>query len=1157
MASARRAENRRVLVYNNFIALALLATTSLVAGFFAYIYSLKRQVYLLLWTAGWSLFALHYLGPALAQWVPDTPLQAALDRWLYAVAALFFFLGAQLYAQRKPWKFAAGVAAVVLGAWAVANALHLFSFTVVVPNAVLFAAVAVIFWQESKRQETLADRLLGLSFMSWCVLQLAVFLFMRSAPAELAIDSPLSAVPSAFVAMLMVMASYEEEKRRIERNMLALSNLNLATSSFVGGEIQRMLAQALDRVLGVVRLPAGALFLHHGDPHGPTSVVAVGLSDDFCRVAQNEGLDDYLVGLVSRLGGLLGFRDLRNAESVAALEREEPIKRFRQLAIAQGLRSVVAISLQAKEQAFGVLLLGTPDSRRFAPAEYRLLLALGHQIGMAVENSYLVQQTARRSEELHVLNEIGRALSSTLNKEELLVKIWEELRRLFDVENFYIAELDPVRDEMRFHFEVIGGKQGPRRSRRTGNHLTEYVIRTRQPVLIRDNYDAEVKKLGVEPIQQSGCFCCVPLVAYDHAIGAMAVYSDQEHVFDEGHLELLRVLASEASIAIENARLFQEERTKARHLSLLNTISRNAIATLNPDEMLAKITEQLEAGLTYDHIGIGQLEYSSREIVIQAEAGKRRGALGKRIPLGSGLIGQVARNGQLAAYNASVPADAGFKPLLPDTLAAIALPIFYAEQLHGILYVESSQPADFSEEEVLLLRTLADLIAGALHNALSFQKAQEQAITDGLTGVKTHRFFMEALSAEWKRSTRAGRSFALVLMDLDRFKFVNDFYGHLEGDLVLQRVGHILETNCRRSDVVARYGGDEFVILMPETNMEHARQLASKLRGWVSADPLLREKNISASFGIACYPLHGSSPQELIQVADASMYLSKHQGGNAVSTADHFDPNEAKKWKRDVLEAYLGVTLKRLFATGPEAFEEIYSRLKQFTESLATTEGANAGAAGTVPAAQGPQALPQAVLDTVTSLAFAIDAKDHYTQGHSQKVSAYAALIAEALGLSDLEIEEVRLGGVLHDIGKVAIPENILNKNGPLNPQEWETMKSHVTFGAKILEPLTPVARIREMVLHHHEFFDGSGYPNALAGDEIPLGARIIAVADAYDTITSDRTYKKARVAAEALTELQRCANGQFDAKVVEAFLRMMKSMPNPIIEVASVTRNS
>src|SRR5713101_4693604 len=599
------------------------------------------------------------------------------------------------------------------------------------------------------------------------------------------------------------------------------------------------------------------------------------------------------------------------------------------------------------------------------------------------------------------------------------------------------------------------------------------------------------------------------------------------------------------------ARLFQEERTKARHLSLLNAISRHAIATLNPDEMLAKITEQLEQGLSYDHVGLGILDYSSREVVIQAEAGKRRGALGRRIPLGTGLAGHVARTGQFAIFQAS-SAHRAPKPLLPDSLSAIALPVIYAEQFHGVLYAESAHPVDFNDEEILLFRTLADVIAGALHNALTFQKAQEQAITDGLTGVKTHRFFMEGLSAEWKRSTRAGRAFSLVLMDLDRFKFVNDFYGHLEGDLVLQRVGQILETNCRRSDVVARYGGDEFVILMPETTIEQARQLSSKLRGWISADPLLREKNITASFGIACYPLHGSSPQELIQVADASMYLSKHQGGNAVSTADHFDPNEAKKWKRDVLEAYLGVTLKRLFSTGPEAFEEIYQRLRQFTESLAATEmnGSKTAAAS----AQGPQALPQAVLDTVTSLAFAIDAKDHYTQGHSQKVSAYAALIAEGLVMNDAEVEEIRLGAVLHDIGKVGIPEIILNKSGPLNPEEWETMKSHVKFGAKILDPLTPLARVREMVLHHHEFFDGSGYPAALSGDKIPLGARIIAIADAYDTITSDRTYKKARHANEALAELERCANAQFDGAIVELFVRVMRALPNPIIEVAATT---
>jgi putative nucleotidyltransferase with HDIG domain len=208
--------------------------------------------------------------------------------------------------------------------------------------------------------------------------------------------------------------------------------------------------------------------------------------------------------------------------------------------------------------------------------------------------------------------------------------------------------------------------------------------------------------------------------------------------------------------------------------------------------------------------------------------------------------------------------------------------------------------------------------------------------------------------------------------------------------------------------------------------------------------------------------------------------------------------------------------------------------------------------------ADGPSALPQSILETVTSLAYAIDAKDQYTQGHSQKVSAYAALLAEAVGLSEAEVEEIRLGAVLHDVGKVGIPEQILNKSGPLNPEEWESMKTHVTYGGRLLEPLRPLARIRQMVFHHHEFFDGSGYPDALSGKDIPLGARIVTIADSYDTITSDRSYKKGRTAEQALSELERCAGTQFDPELVEAFVRAMRQLPNPIIEVASLlTRNT
>jgi len=1128
------------------VFVALVMAAGFTAAFFVHVYRRKRQPYLGLWAGAWAALAVHYLEPVLQSWVGYRPWLVAIRSALLGIAAVLFFLAARQYAQMASWT-RAGVAGVgLLAVWSAANGWGWVAAPAELGAGLLFFLTAWIFVRESRKQDAVTDRMLALAFVFWGLLLLAgVFrprltglirldLFLQ--PFFTQMLSVALVIPQTVVAILMVMALYEEEKRRVERNMLALSSLNLATSGFVGGEIQRMLAQALDRMLSVVRIPSGALILHHGDPHGPTSVVANGLSEQFCRATQEESLDDHLVQLVARLGGLVVFRDLARDGCWARLEREDGFRKFRALALNDGLQTVVGITLQAKERVFGVLLLGSPDSRRFTPAELRLLLALGHQIGMAVENSYLVQQTSRRSEELHILNEIGRALSSTLNADELFEKILTEMRRLFDVSNFYIAFLDPRHNQVEFKMEVADGVRLPPRSRPVGNHLTEYIIRNRQPLLIRERFQEEVRKLGVVPLQQTGCYCGVPLVIYDRAVGVMGVHSLQERTFDQGHLELMLVLAGEAAIALENARLFAEEHRKSRHLALLNNVSRHAITTLNPDEMLVKITEEMERGLTYNHLGIGVLDYEAKEIVVMAEGGKRREALGRRIALGQGLVGHAARSGQqVILTGAAKEKNPALRPLLQDAVSAMALPIIYAEQVLGVFYVEHTQPREFTDEDILLLRTLADVVAGALHNATVFQKAQEQAITDGLTGVKTHRFFMEALSAEWKRSTRAGRPFSLVLMDLDRFKFVNDFYGHLDGDLVLKRVGNILEQNCRRSDVVSRYGGDEFVILMPETNIEQARQLANKLRACVASDPLLREKNITASFGTASFPIHGSTPQELIQVADASMYLSKHQGGNAVSTADHCDPSETRKWKRDVLEAYLGVTLKRQFATGPEAFEEIHRRLQQFSQSLPQDEA---------PTETGPFGLPLTVAETLTSLAYAVDAKDHYSQGHSQKVAALAVQIAAGLGLSEAQVEETRLAGILHDVGKVGVPEAVLNKAGPLNASEWEQIKAHAELGARLLDPLPGVATLQQSIRHHHEFYDGSGYPDGLAGDRIPLGARIIAIADAYDTIISDRAYKKGRSIEDAVAELERCSGIQFDPELVRIFVAALRQHP-------------
>jgi putative nucleotidyltransferase with HDIG domain len=274
---------------------------------------------------------------------------------------------------------------------------------------------------------------------------------------------------------------------------------------------------------------------------------------------------------------------------------------------------------------------------------------------------------------------------------------------------------------------------------------------------------------------------------------------------------------------------------------------------------------------------------------------------------------------------------------------------------------------------------------------------------------------------------------------------------------------------------------------------------------------------------VATYPENASTPPELIQIADASMYLSKHQGGDAIVSADHYKQSEQKQWQRNVLEAYLGVTLKRLFATGPEAFDEVYRRLEQVIKSVGVPEEG--------------QDVTSPALETVTALAFAIDAKDPYTQGHSQNVAHYCTLVGRHLKMPESEVEELRLAAVLHDVGKIGIPERILNKQGALEPEEFEVMKAHAVLGAKILEPLRSLPRIQRIVRHHHERWDGSGYPDGLVGEAPPLAARLIAIADAFDTMVSQRTYKLARSRQEAFEELRRCSGTQFDPDLVEAFL--------------------
>ena len=1111
-------------------ALLPLVGRTLLAAFFLYVYRRRRELHLLYWAAGWGLLALQTL-PRLLTATPAAaqPFLEGVDSLVLAFAVLLFLDSTRVFSRASQGMALGAFLAPVFVLWLIVSVSLEGAFRYLplgVGSGAVLLAAAVLFWREGRQREVIGGSLLAGSYFLWglafWVVPLTQFLG-RSLPLMLGF---VLSLPQYLVAFSMVIVLYESEKRNMERHLLGLAGLNLITSTAQqAATVQDMLGHTLERLLGALRIPAGTAALAMGDNHQLVSIHR-GESGDFLRAVEQHGLLPYLHETVRRLGGLVVLPDLNSPVVPAAFARQREFEELTALARANQIRLLAGVSLRARTGDRGVLLLASPDSRRFAPPELRLLLGLGGQIGMAVENYQLMQESSRRTEELRLLNEIGRALSSSRNVDELLGRIHAEMKKVIDVSNFYVAFYDPLKDEVCFELEVKDNSFLPKRRRRARNGLTEYVLRRKEPVLIRKDFSQVVKELGVEPGRSAQGFCAVPLLLHGEALGVIGIVSyTNPEAFEERHVEILTTLAAETAVAIENARLFSEEQKRGQQLTLLNNVSRQAIATLNPEEMLTAIASEVHSGLQYDYVGLGILDYANREVVIQAEGGSKLQGPSRRFKLGEGVVGQVAMSGTARHIDnlAAHPDAADCLPLLPGAQSLVALPIIYGDQLLGVLEVESRKPLTFREEDILLLRTLADQVASALQNALAFQKAQEQAITDGLTGVKTHRFFMEGLNAEWRRSTRVGRSFSLVLLDLDTFKFVNDYFGHLEGDTVLQQVGRILEQNVRRSDVVARYGGDEFVILMPETNGEQAFQLADKLRLWLANDPLLREKKVTASMGIATFPRHATTPPELIKIADASMYLSKHQGGNMVVSADHYKMREQRHWQRDVLEAYLGVTIKRLFATGPEAFDEVYHRLQQVINSLGTSDG--------------EKEVPTPVLETVTSLAFAIDAKDHYTQGHSQNVARYSLLVARHLSMREKEVEELRLSAVLHDVGKIGIPERILNKPGPLDPQELEIMKEHAVLGAKILEPLRSLQNVQKNVRHHHERWDGKGYPDGLRGDKTPLAARLIAIADAYDTMITERTYKRSRSRVEALEELRRCAATQFDPKLVEAFV--------------------
>ncbi|HEV2963821.1 MAG TPA: sensor domain-containing diguanylate cyclase [Candidatus Angelobacter sp.] len=495
-------------------------------------------------------------------------------------------------------------------------------------------------------------------------------------------------------------------------------------------------------------------------------------------------------------------------------------------------------------------------------------------------------------QKIAILYDASQAVLSTFDLDEVLNQILSIIRDYFQLQNGAVMLLDKSKQELyvQCHFgrsNVDIGFRVP-----VGQGLTGAAAKLKRPI-----YAADVSKDSryIDRVKETKSEVAIPLMVRNEVVGVLDFQSDQIGYFDAGMIDLLTLFSTQASIALENARLYSLERRRAEQLEAINAVARQTTAVLDLDELLTVVCRLILEWFRIDHVAVLLVE--GEGLRVRAYEGKLTPNvdMGTHLAPGVGLASQALAQGKSLIEN-DVNAVKTYVPGFLETQSEMCVPlIFFGEKL-GVLALDRASHDAFDQDEIQPLESVADICAAAIQNANYFERMKQLAYVDGLTGIFNRRYFEMRIAEELERASRFMGRMSVIMVDIDHFKRLNDEFGHLLGDEVLRGVSNILKQQLRKVDMVCRYGGEEFAIVVPETTGANTLVVAEKLRRQIETHPFPGvPRPVTISCGVADYPSQGSTRDELVAAADSALYQAKQAGRNRVVAASCRKGNSASK----------------------------------------------------------------------------------------------------------------------------------------------------------------------------------------------------------------------------------------------------------------------